>query len=354
MTTEKRPIQKRKSDHIHIALNREVTGRGITTGLERYRFRHEALPEIDFSRVSFSTSFLGRPLKAPFLISSMTGGTEQARRINEALAEAAQDRGWAMGLGSVRMAIEHPETAVTFQVRHVAPDIPLLANLGAVQLNYGYGADHCLRAVELTGADGLVFHLNAMQEVFQPEGNTRFGNLLRKIEEVCRALEVPVGVKEVGFGIHGRLARQLFDVGVQFVDVAGAGGTSWIQVEKYRTKDPLRATAAEAFSDWGLPTADCVRDVRHHVPEACLIASGGLKTGVDAAKSIALGADLAGFGRSLLPAAATYDPESIIQQMKRIELECKIAMFGAGIATVDELKGTDRLLFVGEPPVSDF
>jgi isopentenyl-diphosphate delta-isomerase len=353
MTTEESPIQKRKTDHIQIALTREVTGRGITTGMERYRFRHEALPEIDFSRVSLTTSFLGRPLKAPFLISSMTGGTEQAGRINAALAEAAQKRGWAMGLGSVRMAIEHPETAATFQVRSVAPDIPLLANLGAVQLNYGYGPDQCLRAVELTGADGLVLHLNAMQEVFQPEGNTRFGNLLRKIEEVCRALEVPVGVKEVGFGIHGRLARRLFDAGVQFVDVAGAGGTSWIQVEKYRAKDSLLATAAEAFADWGLPTADCVRDVRRHVPQVCLIASGGLHTGVDAAKSIALGADLAGFGRSLLPSAATCDPESIIRQMERIELECKIAMFGAGIAAVDRLKGTDRLLRVGDSPVSN-
>lgn len=351
---EERRIPKRKADHIHIALTREVTGRGITTGMERYRFRHEALPEIDFSEVSLSASFLGRPLKAPFLISSMTGGTEQAGRINAALAEAAQERGWAMGLGSVRVAIEHPETAATFRVRPVAPDIPLLANLGAVQLNYGYGAEQCRRAVELTEADGLVLHLNAMQEVFQPEGNTRFGDLLRKIEEVCRALEVPVGVKEVGFGIHGELARQLFDAGVQFVDVAGAGGTSWIQVEKYRTKDPLRAKAAEAFADWGLPTADCVRDVRYHVPEACLIASGGLKTGVDAAKSIVLGADLAGFGRSLLPAAATYDPEAIIKQMKRIEWECRTAMFGVGIATVDELKGREQLLYVREPTISDF
>lgn len=258
-----------------------------------------------------------------------------------------------MGLGSVRVAIEHPETAATFRVRPVAPDIPLLANLGAVQLNYGYGAEQCRRAVELTEADGLVLHLNAMQEVFQPEGNTRFGNLLRKIEEVCRALEVPVGVKEVGFGIHGRLARQLFDAGVQFVDVAGAGGTSWIQVEKYRAKDPLLAAVAEAFADWGLSTADCVRDVRRHVPEGCVIASGGLKTGVDAAKSIALGADLAGFGRSLLPAAATCDPEEIAREMKRIELECKIAMFGAGIATVDGLKGTDRLFRAGDPPGFD-
>jgi isopentenyl-diphosphate delta-isomerase len=149
------------------------------------------------------------------------------------------------------------------------------------------------------------------------------------------------------------VARQLFDAGVQFVDVAGAGGTSWIQVEKYRTEDPLRAKAAEAFTDWGLPTADCVRDVRRHVPEACLIASGGLETGVDAAKSIALGADLAGFGRSLLPAAATYDPEAIVRQMERIEWECRIAMFGVGIASVDALKGKEQLL-VAKPPASDF
>ncbi|PTX63284.1 isopentenyl-diphosphate delta-isomerase [Melghirimyces profundicolus] len=335
---------KRKSEHIDIVLNRKVTGTGITTGFETYRFIHQALPEIAFSDISLETDFLGKRLKAPFLISSMTGGTKKARRINRNLASAAEARGWAMGLGSVRAALEHPETADTFNMREVAPSIPLLANLGAVQLNYGYGVDHCRRAVEVTKADALILHLNSLQEVFQPGGNTDFRNLLQKIEDVASALEVPVGVKEVGWGIHGELARRLFDAGVAFVDVAGAGGTSWSQVEKYRSRDELRFQAARAFEDWGLPTADCLRDVRSLTPEGTLIASGGLKDGVEGAKALALGANLAGYGRSLLRPATEPAEEAITRQLERIELECKITMFATGIDRVEMLKGTKRIV----------
>ncbi|MBN2910892.1 type 2 isopentenyl-diphosphate Delta-isomerase [Polycladomyces sp. WAk] len=343
MSQNQKPTKKRKAEHIEIVLHREVTGRGITTGLERYRFRHEALPEINFKDISLSTAFLGKPMKAPLLISSMTGGTKAAFQINKNLAQAAEKHGWAMGLGSVRTAIEHPETACTFQVRKYAPHIPLLANLGAVQLQYGYDVDDCRRIIELTEADALVLHLNAMQEVFQPEGNTRFAHLLAKIEEVCRTLEVPVGVKEVGMGIHGDLAKRLFDAGVQFVDVAGAGGTSWIMVEKHRSRDPILTAAAEAFADWGLPTADCIREARQKAPNGYLIASGGLSTGVEAAKAIALGADLTGFGRTLLRAATDLTPAAISRQLQRIEAELRIAMFGIGAADVPTLKGTDRI-----------
>ncbi|SEM96911.1 type 2 isopentenyl-diphosphate Delta-isomerase [Lihuaxuella thermophila] len=349
MGSGKKRIEKRKSEHIKIALSRDVAGREITTGLEKYRFLHQALPEINFSDISLSVSFLGKPLSAPFLISSMTGGTEEAFNINKNLALAAQERGWAMGLGSVRAAIENPATAYTFHIRTYAPDIPILANLGAVQLNYGYGADHCRRAVELTEADALVFHLNSMQEAFQPGGDTRFKGLLRRMEEICRVLEVPVGVKEVGWGIDGSLARRLFDIGVAFVDVAGAGGTSWIQVEKHRTEDSVMKAAAEAFADWGIPTSECIVEARREIPGGFLIASGGLKNGVDAAKAIALGADLAGFGRSLLPAAVS-SAEEIARRLKQIELEMKIAMFGIGTVNVRELKGTDRICNIGERP----
>ncbi|MFC4075801.1 type 2 isopentenyl-diphosphate Delta-isomerase [Salinithrix halophila] len=336
--------EKRKSEHIDIVLNREVTGKRITTGFERYRFRHEALPEISFSQISLKTTFLGKPQRTPFLISSMTGGTKRARLINFHLAEAAQARGWAMGLGSMRAALEHPEIADTFQVRRYAPDIPLFTNLGAVQLNYGYGTDHCKRIVELAEADGLILHLNSMQEVFQPEGDTDFRHLFRRIEDVCRTLGVPVGVKEVGWGIHGELARRLYEAGVAFVDVAGAGGTSWSQVEKFRSRDELATAAAEAFTDWGLPTADCILDVRRHAPDSPLIASGGVMHGVDGAKALALGADMAGFGRSLLQAADSDSPEAIARQLERIEREFQIAMFGIGVSQIDELKGTERMI----------
>ncbi|MDF2722102.1 MAG: type 2 isopentenyl-diphosphate Delta-isomerase, partial [Paenibacillus sp.] len=254
--------ERRKGEHIRICLQEDVGSRTGGAGFARYRFRHRALPELDFAEIDTATSWLGKRLKAPLLISSMTGGTEEALIINRHLAEAAEHRGWAMGVGSVRAAVERPELARTFRVRDVAPNIPIIANIGAVQLNYGYGAVECRRAVELAEADGLVLHVNGMQELFQPEGNTNFKGLLRAIESVCTALPIPVGVKEVGWGIDGETAKRLAEAGVSFIDVAGAGGTSWSQVEKFRTTDPVQRLAAEAFADWGIPTADCLVEAR--------------------------------------------------------------------------------------------
>jgi isopentenyl-diphosphate Delta-isomerase len=336
---------KRKGEHIRICLHEDVEGESITSGFERYRFEHCALPELRFESISLETSFLGKMLRAPLLVSSMTGGTEEASAINVRLAEAAEARGWAIGLGSMRAAIENEELADSFRVRHAAPTAPVIANLGAVQLALGYGVDQCQRAVELAEADALVLHLNGMQELFQPEGDTDFSGLLQRIGEVCHRLKLPVGVKEVGWGIDGRTARQLYDVGVSFIDVAGAGGTSWSQVEKFRTADPLRRAAAEAFADWGIPTADCISNVRKHLPyEAVVIGSGGLKNGVDAAKAIALGANVVGFGRTLLPLAAQAgSSEQLLRQFEQIEFELRAAMFGIGAASIQDLAATQRL-----------
>lgn len=335
-------ISGRKEEHIRISLQEEVSGQGVTTGFEAYRFWHNALPELDFNSISTETSFLGKSLRTPLLISSMTGGSAAGGAINERLAEAAEARGWAMGVGSARAAVEHENLASTFQVRKLAPTIPIIANMGAVQFNYGYGVDHCRRALDITGADMLVLHLNSLQEIFQPEGDVDFAGLLSKIEAVCRQLDVPVGVKEVGWGIDADTARRLRDAGVSFIDVAGAGGTSWSQVEKFRSPDAARRKAADAFADWGIPTAECIREVHGALPELALIGSGGLQTGVDAAKAIALGAGLAGFGRALL-AAATQSGESVAEQLARVELELKIAMFGIGARNLAELRGTSRL-----------
>ncbi|WP_308638704.1 type 2 isopentenyl-diphosphate Delta-isomerase [Paenibacillus silvisoli] len=338
---------RRKGEHIRICLEEQVQSVGTEPGFEHYRFRHQPLPEIAFEDIDTSSSFLGKRIAAPLLISSMTGGTPQTAAINERLAEAAQSRGWAMALGSMRAAIENDELASTFQVRKQAPSIPVIANLGAVQLNYGYGVEQCRRAVELAEADALVLHLNSLQEVFQPEGNTDFRGLLKRIAEVCGGLGIPVGVKEVGWGIDGEAALRLSEAGVSFIDVAGAGGTSWSQVEKYRSRDPLRAEAAAAFAGWGTPTAVCVREVRAALPDTAIIASGGLNTGVDAAKAIALGADLAGYGRTLLAGAAEQSAagsELVERQMERIEYELRTAMFGIGAATIRELGQTKRLL----------
>jgi isopentenyl-diphosphate delta-isomerase len=335
---------KRKGEHIRICLEERVEGEGVTTGFEKYRFVHNALPELDFESIRTETRFLDKPLRVPLLVSSMTGGTAAAASINRRLAEAAEARGWAIALGSMRAAIEREELAATFRVRKEAPNAPIIANLGAVQLNYGYGADECRRAVELAEADALVLHLNGMQELFQPEGDTNFGGLLRRIAEVCRTAGVPVGVKEVGFGFDADTAAALHEAGVAFLDVAGAGGTSWIQVEKFRSADGLRRKAAEAFADWGLPTSDCVKEVRDRLPDAYIIASGGLHDGVEAAKAIALGADLAGFGRTLLRNAASSDgTEQLEEQFERIEFELRATMFGIGASTIEQLRTTDRL-----------
>ncbi|MEK4061217.1 type 2 isopentenyl-diphosphate Delta-isomerase [Paenibacillus sp. FSL H3-0321] len=334
---------ERKIEHVRLCLNEEVGGTGITSGFEHYRFRHNALPELNFDDIALRTTFLGRELRTPLLISSMTGGSKATGAINARLAEAAERRGWALGVGSVRAAVERSELAGTFHVRSIAPGIPVIANIGAVQLSYGFGVEECRRAVEIAGADWLVLHLNGLQEVFQPEGNTGFASLLQEIEKVCRTLEVPVGVKEVGWGIDGDTAVRLYNAGAAFIDVAGAGGTSWSQVEKFRSSDPVRRAAAEAFADWGIPTAECIAEVRAASPQGALIGSGGLRHGVDAAKALALGADLAGFGRNLL-GPAVQSEEALDHALAQVELELRTAMFGIGAPDLAALRSNPRLI----------
>ena len=250
--TEVTPIGSRKSDHIRINLEEDVRS-GLTSGLERYRFVHRALPELDLDDIDLSQVLFGRRLRSPVLISSMTGGTDQAAEINRRLAEAAQETGIAMGLGSQRAALQHPELAPSYQVRRYAPDVLLLANLGAIQLNYDYGVDECRRAVEMVEADALILHLNALQEALQPEGDTRWAGLLEKIEQVCRALPVPVIAKEVGWGFSEQDARRLAEAGVRAIDVAGAGGTSWSQVEMHRAQNGKPAAAGGGVCRLGYP-----------------------------------------------------------------------------------------------------
>jgi len=331
-------ISARKSDHIRINLEQDVRS-GLTTGLENYRFIHRAMPELDLSDVDLSQQVFGKRLQAPILISSMTGGNEEAAGINRLLAEAAQATGIAMGLGSQRAAIELPDLAPTFQVRQVAPDILLFANLGAVQLNYNYGIAECQRAVDMIQADALILHLNALQEAVQPEGNTHFAGLADKIETICKALPVPVIVKEVGWGFSEQDARRLADAGVSAIDVAGAGGTSWSQVEMHRAKDESQARLAAAFINWGIPTAEAILNVHRAAPELMIIASGGLRSGVEIAKCIALGANLGGMAGPFLKAAARSS-EAVIQTIQEIQREVQVTMFAAGARGIDQLKST--------------
>lgn len=331
-------LTSRKADHIRINLEEDVHS-GITTGLEEYRFVHQALPELNLNEVDTSTVFLGKRLTAPVLISSMTGGTQRAEAINRALAQAAQQTGIAMGLGSQRAGIERPETAPTFRVRDVAPDVLLFANLGAVQLNYAYSVDHCKRAVDMVEADALILHFNALQEALQPEGDTQFAGLLKKIEAVCRSLPVPVIAKEVGWGISEQAARDLASAGVAAIDVAGAGGTSWSQVEMYRNSDARLRRVAAAFRGWGIPTAESIRMVRKAAPGVPVIASGGLRDGIDIAKCIALGTSLGGLAGPFLKAAVD-GVDAAVEMIGELKREIQICMFAAGAGDISALQET--------------
>ncbi len=326
----------RKADHLRINLEQDVRS-GLRTGLERLHFTHRALPDLNLDDVDAGCAFLGKRLAAPLLISSMTGGTERATRINLILAEAAQSARIAFGLGSQRVALEDPRWEESFRVRGVAPDALLFANLGAVQLNYGFGLAECCRVVEMAAADALILHLNPLQEAVVPEGNTRFAGLLARIEAVCRALPVPVIVKEVGWGISPGDARLLVDAGVAAIDVAGAGGTSWTQVETHRAGSADQAELAAAFVDWGIPTSAALRDVHRELPRVPLIASGGLRNGVELAKCIALGASLGGMAAPFLR-SVTELPQAVHDRIRLTVAQLRVAMFAAGCGTLDALR----------------
>ncbi len=332
--------QKRKRDHLDLALSGQVDFQHLTSGFEQYRFVHQALPELDLSSVNTGISLLGHSLESPIMISSMVGGVDEAGALNRNLATAAQELGIAMGVGSQRCGIDDPDAAQSYAVRDIAPDILLFANLGAVQLNYGYTIEHCHQAIDMIGADALILHLNPLQEALQPEGNTNFAGLLRKIEAVCRTIGVPVFVKEVGFGISGPVATKLVEAGVSGIDVAGAGGTSFSRIEVARRQCRLQD---DAFSSWGITTAESLTMVRSAVPGLPVVASGGIRSGVDIAKAIALGANAVGIGAPLLR-HAQYSASDVVQHLSDIISDLKIAMFCAGCSVIDQLRHADLLV----------
>ncbi len=335
-------LSSRKGDHIRINLIQDVQS-SIRTGLDEYQFMPRALPEIDLCEVDTSLTLMGKTLKAPILISSMTGGTKEAEKVNQNLATAAQYCGIAMGVGSQRAALEDDRLVSSFLVRKQAPDILLFANLGAVQLNYGYNSDHCQRAVDMIQADALFLHLNALQEAVQPEGNSRFGGLLKKIETICHSLSVPVFIKEVGWGISEQDASRLVGTGIAGIDVAGAGGTSWSQVEMYRTEDENLSRVAGAFRSWGIPTAQSIQMVHKAAPDLKVIASGGLRDGLDIARCMALGAVMGGMASTFLKSAAV-SAEETIKTIKEFQREIQITMFACGIRDIFELTGNTAIL----------
>jgi isopentenyl-diphosphate delta-isomerase len=337
--------QDRKDDHLRICLEEDVQFRHCSNGFEKYRFDHCCLPELDWAEIDLGVKFLGKPLAAPILISSMTGGTERAKVINYRLAEVAQAYQLAMGVGSQRVAFENPEVSDTFAVRSLAPDILLFANLGAVQLNYTYDIDHCRRVVDSLDADALILHLNPLQECIQTNGDRDFKGLLSKIAKICHQLPVPVIAKEVGNGISAKMAGQLIDAGISAIDVAGAGGTSWSKVESERSPNTLHQALGQTFADWGIPTADCIVQIRERYPELPSIASGGLRNGLDVAKAIALGADLAGLALPFLQ-AASESLDALEQKVQLLQNELKTALFCTGNRTIADLHQNPSLVEV--------
>lgn len=323
--------RSRKGEHLRICMREDVEGRLKTTGFEEVELVHRALPEMNLDDVDTSTKFLGFKLKAPVMILPMTGGHPASTRINMTLARVAQEMGLAFAVGSQRAALEHRPAARTYDVRRVAPDVLLIANLGLPQL-VGGGAEMARRAVEMIDADAISIHLNTLQETVQPEGEPRYAGGLAAISNLCRSVDFPVIVKETGGGISGEVAEEIERAGASAIDVSGAGGTSWAAVEFFRSGSITGLT----FWDWGIPTAVCTADVRMRV-KIPVIASGGIRSGLDAAKAIALGADMVGLALPLLRLSAK-GRAAVRNYLRTFIDELRIAMFLTGSRRPEDLR----------------
>ena len=329
-------IGDRKVEHLDIIRRDEGVDRRRHY-FDEVRLIHRALPELDLAAVDPSIEFLGRHLAFPLLISSMTGGDHDViRTVNRNLAEAAQAAGVALGVGSMRVMFGQPEARLSFELRRWAPDVPLLANLGAVQLNHGYGIEQAREAVETLDADALILHFNPLQEAVQPEGDTEFAGLADRVAELVDALPVPVVAKEVGAGLSRPDAELLLDAGVRVLDVAGSGGTSWSRIEHHRSGagDDLGIV----FQDWGNPTPAALRDLAplRVGRGATLVASGGVRDGVDMVKAMVLGASVSGLARPLLE-PATKSAGDVLALLEARRREFVTAQFLLGVARAEDL-----------------
>ncbi len=338
------PTNHRKLEHLDI-LRRDPETDRAAAAFSCLRLRHRALPELDLQEIDPSLTFLGRRLSFPLLISSMTGGDHDTLRfVNRNLAVAASRCRVALGVGSQRVMFTHPAARTSFELRAHAPEALLLANLGAVQLNKGFGVEHCREAVGVLGADGLFLHLNPLQEAVQPEGDTCFRGLADRMGAVAAELEVPVIVKEIGCGLGLPDAELLFARGIRLLDVAGSGGTSWSRIEHHRRAVGQADNLGLLFQDWGLPTPLALRELSPlRGRGATLIASGGLRDALDMVKSIVLGASLAGMANPFLePALESAD--AVVARIESLRRAFRTAMFLLGARTLAELRGNEDLL----------
>jgi isopentenyl-diphosphate delta-isomerase len=346
-----------KLAHIQATLDggAEVAGgRPGALTLADLRFLPRALPEVDLDDVDLQTTFLGQRISAPIMISPMTGGIAQGGELNRRMARAAQEFQLPFGVGSQRVALEDPSRRSSFEVRSVAPSIPVLGNLGAIQLVRGYDSRHAVQAVDMIEADGLYLHLNAMQEVVQEGGDVTWSGVLSKIEAVCTELarthpQVPVLAREVGFGIPADDVRRLRSAGVQGLDCAGGGGTSWTLVEGRVAKTSLHRKLGDTFAAWGLTTPEAILEARSVDERFLLVASGGIRSGLDAAKCVGLGADVAGIASPVLM-AAHEGPAALHDYLQQTIRELRAVLFGVGAATLEAFRREPRLLGASAAP----
>jgi len=333
----------RKKEHVDLTVKRDVSFREKRTGFDQWEFVHNALPEIDFADISTETIFLSKRLAFPFMISCMTGGYADAKRINKNLAEVCEENGIAMGVGSQRQALENTAYHASFSiVREVATSIPIVGNIGAPEVAKLIDISPVQRMADLIRADAFAVHLNPLQELLQPEGNVNFRGVLGGIEKLVRGLSIPVIVKEIGAGISKNVAQRLMNVGVTIIDVAGAGGTSWAGVEILRRKEGTNGKQAwQEFWDWGISTADALKQVaalKPSSPALTLIASGGIVSGLEAAKAIALGADMTASARPMLQVLTASGKKGLSIHLEQWMKEFKGAMFLVGASTLRELQ----------------
>ncbi len=340
----------RKDSHLEICLNEKVESAlfqnlsqayhvyAPASAFHHYRFDHDALPEIDKSQVDLTATLFGKKLSAPLIIGAMTGGTEHASRINDRLALAAQKCQVGFALGSQRKMLEKPSTVSSYAVKKSAPNLPLLiGNLGAVQLNYGVGVPEIKQLIEAVECDVFSFHLNPLQEAIQPEGNTNFSGLLLKLKTVISETSIPVLVKEVGCGISEITAEKLSMLPLAGIETAGLGGTSWSKIESLRASNKIQKTTGELFSMWGIPTAESILNCRKFFPQRTVIASGGIRNGIEIAKSLALGADAVALALPFLK-AAECSAEAVVEVIERLLEELRTVMFLTGSKNIANLK----------------
>ncbi|MBN1479795.1 type 2 isopentenyl-diphosphate Delta-isomerase [candidate division KSB1 bacterium] len=334
----------RKLEHINI-INSDDSVDRRKNYFDAIHLKHRALPELALDEIDPSLHFMGKKLSFPLLISSMTGGSQDTvRQININLALAAEQTGVALGVGSQRVMFTHPDARSSFTIRQYAPTTLLFANLGAVQLNYGFDLHHCAEAVAAVGADALYFHLNPLQEAVQPEGDVNFSGLAEKIGKIAASLNKPVIIKEVGAGISFEDAKLLVDHGIKYIDVAGSGGTSWSRIENFRRKDNNQDNLGILFQDWGNPTPLVLRAMHPLKSRITLLASGGIRSGLDMAKAVILGASLCGLAKPFLK-PAMESAQAVVEVVQRLKREFTVAMFLMGIKKLDDMQNNEALMW---------